>query len=156
MSLDGVDLKILEALQSDGRLTNVQLSERVHLSPSPCHRRVKALENMGFITGYRAILCREKIGLPITVFVDVSLDTNKEEPSICFESAVHNIDSIVACYLVSGSADYRLEVVAEDLSSYEETLKAIQRLPSVQSIHSNFSIRTIKNGSSVPLHHYDP
>ena len=151
MNLDNTDIKILQALQNNGRLTNIQVSERVNLSPSPCHRRVKNLEASGLIMSYRAIISREKIGLPITVFVDVSLENNKEEGSIFFERAVHDIPNIISCHLVSGVADYRLEIVAKDLMSYEKTLKEIQRLPVVSSINSNFSIRTIKNGSPLPF-----
>lgn len=151
MTVDSTDIKILRALQSNGRLTNIQISEMIHLSPSPCHRRIKNLESSGLITSYRAIISRERVGLPITVFVDVSLENNKEEASIAFEQGIQSIDTIISCYLVSGVADYRLEIVAKDLASYEKTLKRIQRLPVVGEINSNFSIRTVKSAEPLPL-----
>lgn len=151
MTIDSTDIKILTVLQNNGRLTNVQISEMIHLSPSPCHRRVRHLEKSGLIMNYRAVISRDKIGLPITVFVDVSLENNKESDSLIFEEAIQDIGSIISCYLVSGVADYRLEIVAKDLTSYETTLKKIQKLPVVSSIHSNFSIRTVKSYSPLPL-----
>lgn len=151
MTLDDIDIKILTALQNNGRLTNIQLSELVCLSPSPCHRRVRHLEKSGLIMSYRAVINRNKIGLPITVFVDVSLENNKESDSLIFEDTIQKIDSIISCYLVSGLADYRLEVIARDLGDYEKTLKKIQRLSVVNSINSNFSIRSIKSYSPLPL-----
>ncbi len=151
MTVDTTDIKILRALQSNGRLTNIQISEMIHLSPSPCHRRIKNLENSGLITNYRAIISRERVGLPITVFADISLENNKEEASIAFEKGIQKINTVISCYLVSGIADYRLEIVASDLESYEKTLKQIQRLPVVGEINSNFSIRTVKSAEPLPL-----
>ncbi len=149
--MDRIDFHILHTLQNNGRLTNVELAEKVNLSPSPCLRRVKRLEQDGTITSYKANLDRNKVGLGMTVFVDISLDNNKHRAGDEFEQAILTMENVVSAHLVSGIADYRLEVVVPNLKAYEQVLKNIQSLPTVNSINSNFAIRTIKTGSSLPL-----
>jgi Lrp/AsnC family leucine-responsive transcriptional regulator len=149
--MDAIDFNIIQALQEDGRLSNVELAERINLSPSPCLRRVKRLEQDGIITSYRANLNREKAGLPMTIFVDVTLDNNKDHASTEFENAVLEKAYVISCFLVSGVADYRLEIVTKDLKGYEEALKQTQSLPHVKSINSNFAIRAVKTAASLPL-----
>lgn len=151
--MDAIDFNIIQALQEDGRLSNVELAERINLSPSPCLRRVKRLEQDGVITSYRANLNREKAGLPMTIFVDVTLDNNKDHASTEFEMAVLEKAYVISCFLVSGVADYRLEIVTKDLKGYEEALKQTQSLPHVKSINSNFAIRAVKTAASLPLVH---
>lgn len=151
MKVDKTDSQILSHLQSDGRLSNVELAEHIHLSPSPCLRRVKLLEKDGVIQGYRATLDRVKIGYSMTVFIEVSLNNHTGDASNAFEASVQAMSNVISAYLVSGIADYRLEVVAEDLPDYERILKEVQTLPHVKDIHSNFAIRAIKTDAPLPL-----
>ncbi|MGY8870795.1 MAG: Lrp/AsnC family transcriptional regulator [Pseudomonadales bacterium] len=149
--MDKVDYKIASLLQQDGRLSNVELSDKIDLSPSPCLRRVKKLEEEGVITGYYAALDRQLIGLGMTIFVDVSLDNHRDEASLQFESAILAMDKVISCFVVSGASDYRLEVVVSDLLTYEAWLKTLQRLPIVKDIQSNFAIRAVKTTAPLPL-----
>ena len=149
--MDKIDLEILAKLQADGRLTNVDLAEQVNLSPSPCLRRVKRLEEMGVITHYRATLARTEVGFTMTIFVDVTLDNHRDHASQEFEDAVLLMENVISCFLISGAADYRLEVVVKDLKDYEQQLKQLQTLPFVKDIQSNFAIRAIKTNAPLPL-----
>lgn len=151
MKIDNTDTQILIRLQNDGRLSNVELAEQIHLSASPCLRRVKQLESSGVIKGYKASIERKKVGLSMTVFIEVRLNSHTGEASEAFEMNMANLTNVISAYLVSGYADYRLEVVAKDLNDYESILKAIQNLPYVKDIHSNFAIRAIKSDSPLPL-----
>ena len=151
MKVDNTDVQILTHLQNDGRLGNVELAEQIHLSASPCLRRVKQLESSGVIKGYKASLERKKVGLSMTVFIEVRLKSHTSEASEAFEESVANLPNVISAYLVSGFADYRLEVVAKDLADYESILKAMQNLPYVKDIHSNFAIRAIKSDAPLPL-----
>ena len=149
--MDKTDLDILTHLQSDGRLTNVALAEEIHLSPSPCLRRVKQLEDSGVIEGYHARIDRQKAGFSMTVFVEVRLKSHAGDKHIVFESAILEMEDIISAHLVSGIADYRLEVVAVDLQDYERILKALQSLPHVKDIQSHFAIRSVKTSAPLPL-----
>ncbi|WP_028468968.1 Lrp/AsnC family transcriptional regulator [Neptunomonas japonica] len=149
--MNKVDYKIASLLQQDGRLSNVELSDKIDLSPSPCLRRVKKLEEEGVITGYYAALDRQLVGLGMTIFVDVSLDNHRDEASLQFESAILAMHNVISCFVVSGASDYRLEVVVSDLLTYEAWLKTLQRLPIVKDIQSNFAIRAVKTTAPLPL-----
>lgn len=151
LSLDAIDLRILNVLQIHGRLTNVELAERINLSPSPCLRRVKLLEDSGYICGYKAQLNAALLGLGMTVFVDLKLSHHNDTASDEFEAAIEQLKNVINCYLVSGSADYRLEVRVKDLPGYENMLRQIQSLPHVKDIQSNFVIRSIKAESPMPI-----
>ena len=154
MPLDRVDRRLLDVLQRDGRLSNVALAERVHLSPSPCLRRVKALEHDGVIEGYRAVLDREAVGLGLTVFVELKVEGHSEAVATAIEEAVADLPEVVACHLVSGDADFLLEVVVADLRAYERLLLGeLLKLPSVADVRSNFAIRTVKAPAPLPLGH---
>jgi Lrp/AsnC family leucine-responsive transcriptional regulator len=154
MPLDRVDRRILDVLQVEGRVSNVALAERVHLSPSPCLRRVKALEEDGVISGYRAMLEREAVGLGLTVFVEIKVEGHSEKLAAALEAAVAAMPEVVSCHLVSGAADFLLEVVVPDLRSYERLLlEKLLGLPGVQDVRSNFAIRTMKPPSPLPLGH---
>lgn len=150
-NMDKTDFEILSHLQSDGRLTNVALAEEIHLSPSPCLRRVKQLEDAGVIEGYHARIDRQKAGFSMTVFVEVRLKSHTDDKHIAFENAILEVSDIISAHLVSGSADYRLEVVAVDLQDYERILKKLQYLPHVKDIQSHFAIRTVKTAAPLPL-----
>ena len=154
MPLDSVDRRLLDVLQVEGRLSNVALAERVHLSPSPCLRRVKALEHDGVIAGYRAMLDREAVGLGLTVFVEIKVEGHSEKLATAMENAVNAMPEVVSCHIVSGYADFLLEVVVPDLRSYERLLLgSLLKLPGVSDVRTNFAIRTMKAPSPLPLGH---
>jgi Lrp/AsnC family leucine-responsive transcriptional regulator len=153
--LDATDRHILTALQLDGRMPNVALADAVNLSPSPCLRRVKRLEETGLIDGYRAVLNRRRVGLGLTLFVELKVTGHSDELERKLEEAFHEMDEVVAAHIVSGpSADFLLEVVVPDLEAYERLLLArLLTLPSVSDVNSNFAIRTIKSNGVLPLGH---
>jgi Lrp/AsnC family transcriptional regulator, leucine-responsive regulatory protein len=154
MPLDHVDRRLLEVLQRDGRVSNVALAERVHLSPSPCLRRLKALEHDGVIEGYRAVLDREAVGLGLTVFVEIKVEGHSDRLAEAIEEAVAKMPEVVACHIVSGAADFLLEVVVPDLRGYEGfLLGSLLKLPAVTDVRSNFAIRTVKPPGPLPLGH---
>jgi Lrp/AsnC family transcriptional regulator, leucine-responsive regulatory protein len=154
MPLDRVDRRILDLLQREGRLSNVALAERVHLSPSPCLRRVKALEHDRVIEGYRAVLGRGAVGLGLTVFVEIKVEGHSDRLAEEIEEAVGRMPEVVACHIVSGAADFLLEVVVPDLRAYERLLLgSLLRLPAVVDVRSNFAIRTVKAPGPLPLEH---
>ncbi len=154
LKLDAIDRRILEALQRDARLTNVELAEEVGLSPSPCLRRVRILEEAGVIQGYRAVLDRAAIGLDLTIFVGVQVARHDEEGNQAFQAAARQVPEVVSCHLVSGESDFLLQVVVPDLSSYEHLLLGVLlKLPGVRDIRSNFAIQTVKAHAALPLGH---
>ena len=139
MSLDHVDRRLLEVLQREGRLSNVALAERVHLSPSPCLRRLRALEHDGVIDGYRAVLDREAVGLGLTAFVELKVEGHSDRLAEAIQEAVAEMPEVVACHIVSGAADF--------------LLGSLLKLPSVADVRSNFAIRTVKAPGPLPLGH---
>ncbi len=146
--MDRFDEQILMALQENARISNVQLADRVGLSASACSRRIQALEELGVIAGYRAVLDREQIGLPMTVLVNVSIQTLSRDQMAAFESAVMDIPEVIVCYLVSGSSDYLLRIAARDLPDFERIhTEHLSTLPFVARIESNFALREVVNRS---------
>jgi Lrp/AsnC family leucine-responsive transcriptional regulator len=155
-NLDSADSRIIAELQADGRLSNVELADRIGLSPSPCLRRVKRLERDGYIEGYRAALRRERIGLGFSVFIGVKIDGHTNERALGFEKALVAMPEVVACHLVSGEADYFLEVVVPDLGDYQRFLVGkLLNLPIVREVRSNIAIQTLKAGAPLPLQHLE-
>ncbi|QUN70771.1 MULTISPECIES: Lrp/AsnC family transcriptional regulator [Pseudomonas] len=153
-TLDRLDQRILGELQADARLTNVQLAERIGLSPSPCLRRVRMLEQEGVIKSYHAYLDRNNVGLGLTVFVGVKVERHQAENSTAFRNAVISLPEVVSCHLVSGESDFLLQVVLPDLKAYEEfLLGTLLSLPGVSDIRSNFAIATVKAETVLPLGH---
>ena len=150
-TMDRIDRQMLQLLQQEGRLSTVELAERVALSPSPCARRLKRLEDSGIISSYRAVLNRKLLQLATTVFVNVRLMHHREDAVRLFEEAVTTMDEVIACHVVSGAFDYLLEVVVRDLPDYEKLVRKLQALSMVQDITSNFAIRTVKSGTPLPL-----
>ncbi len=142
----------MNRLQVDGRLPNVDLAEAVSLSPSACLRRVKALESSGIIAGYRAEVDRVRAGLGLTVFIELKVESHSQETSAQLEAALTAIPAVVACYLISGTADFFVEVAVPDLAAYEQLLLGqILAIPQVGSAQSNFAIRTVLNrGPAAP------
>src|SRR5260221_12831693 len=154
--LDAIDRRIVSALQADGRLTNIDLADRIGLSPSPCLRRVKRLERDGYIEGYRASLRRDRVGLGFSVFIGVKIDGHTNERALAFEQAIVAMPEVIACHLVSGESDYFLEVVVPDLGDYQRFLVgALLNLPIVREVHSNIAIQTLKAGAPLPLAHLE-
>lgn len=152
VDLDETDKRILAALQENGRLTNVELADRVGLSPSPCLRRVRILEEAGIIRGYQALVDQGQVGLPVSVFVSVKLEKQKEDALQRFEKAVRAFPEVLECYLMTGSRDYLLRVVARDLADYERFLKAtLTRIDGVASIESSFALAQVKHTAVLPL-----
>ena len=149
------DREILSHLQRDGRMPNAALADAVHLSPSPCLRRVRRLEEEGFVSGYRAMLDRGALGLELTVFVEVKVASPSQESATAdLQDAIRAMDEVIACYIVSGDADLLLEVVAPDLPSFETFLIGrLLQLPGVANVKSNFTIRTVKRDAPLPLGH---
>jgi Lrp/AsnC family leucine-responsive transcriptional regulator len=153
--MDATDRKILAELQADGRLPNAALAEAVHLSPSPCLRRVKRLEDDGVIAGYRAVLDRERLGLGLTVFIELKAESqHRETVTEHLQNAFRSMDEVVACHIVSGQADFLLEVVVADLRAYDELLmRRLLPTEGVSDLRSNFVIRTVKADAPLPLSH---
>ncbi|HWS76909.1 MAG TPA: Lrp/AsnC family transcriptional regulator [Thermomonas sp.] len=150
--LDRIDQRLLAALQDDARLTVAELAERVSLSTSPCWRRVRRLEQAGYIDGYHAHLSPQQLGYGITAFVSVVMGSHTQEVARAFESAIQEIPQVIACHNVSGEYDFLLEVVATDLAAYGEFARnVLQGLPGVRELHSSFSLMSIKARRRLPL-----
>ncbi|MFT6533204.1 MAG: DNA-binding Lrp family transcriptional regulator [Limimaricola cinnabarinus] len=149
--IDRIDRAILAALQADGRLSNAQLSEKVNLSPSACHRRVRALEQSGLIRGYVALLDPRGMGRPVTVFVEITLSGQADELLDAFEAAVARIPDVLECHLMAGTADYLLKVVARDSEDFAQIHRRhLARLPGVQTMQSSFALRTVRQTTALP------
>jgi len=147
-----IDQKILHHLQDNARLTNVDLSERVNLSPSPCLRRVRNLEDSGVIKGYVTLVDQNALGLPVSVFVSVSLEKQVETALEQFEDAIRARPEVMECYLMTGDADYLLRVVAADLAGYERfLLDHLTRIPGVASIKSSFALKQVTYKTALPI-----
>ncbi|QCO18610.1 Lrp/AsnC family transcriptional regulator (plasmid) [Azospirillum brasilense] len=154
IKLDRIDRKILALLQQDGRMPNNELAERVGLSPSPCLRRVKALEDAGVIARHVALVDPAAVDLPVNVFVSVSLERQVEERIDAFEAAVMALPEVMECYLMTGDADYLLRVVVPDLASYERFLKEhLTRISGVANIRSSFALKQVRYRTALPLGH---
>lgn len=153
-TIDRYDRKILDALQSSGRLTNLDLADRAGLSASPCLRRVRTLEATGIIKGYGARLDRKKLGLGLTVFVAVNIERHRDIDAGKFRKAVQSFPEVISCYITSGDYDFLLQVATPDLESYRQfSLEKLIRLEGVKGIHSSFVIETVKDGAPLPLAH---
>ncbi|ASJ92427.1 Lrp/AsnC family transcriptional regulator [Porphyrobacter sp. CACIAM 03H1] len=145
--MDRIDRKILDLLSADARLTGEQIGERVGLSPSAAHRRVKALEETGAILGYRARLSRAARGNPSTVFVQVTLTDQRQATMLAFEAALARTEQVAEAYLMSGPSDYLVKVLVRDDDSYERIHREIlSAFPGVQRLVSQFTIRTLEGG----------
>ncbi|MFL6817451.1 MAG: Lrp/AsnC family transcriptional regulator [Bradyrhizobium sp.] len=154
--LDAIDCRIIAALQANGRLSNIELADKVGLSPSPCLRRVRRLEKNGYIEAYRAALQRSRVGLGFSVFIGVKIDGHANDRAMVFEKSVVAMPEVISCHLVSGEADYFLEVVVPDLEHYQQFLvQRLLNLPIVREVRSNIAIQTLKAGAPLPLQHLE-
>lgn len=153
MQLDRYDRKLLRLLQQDGRISNQDLAERVNLSPSACLRRVRALEEAGIITGYRAVLDAKKLGLSLMALVHISMDRHTAERFNHFETEVGKIPQVLECLLITGqAADYQLKVVVTDMDDYQQLLlNRLTRIPGVSGVHSSFVLRRVVDNPALPL-----
>ena len=152
MALDKFDKGILEALQRDGRVSNVQLAAQVNLSESACLRRVRALEDGGYVDRYAALVNQSKAGLSGNVFVHIGLHREEQSELAAFEQAVKNIPEVMECYLMTGEFDYLLRVVVSDMADFERLHKvALTRLPGVARVNSSVAIRTVQKKTELPL-----
>ena len=152
MPLDLTDRRMLGILQRDGRISNAALAEQLHLSPSPCLRRLRSLEQEGVISGYRAELDRAKLGLGLTVFVELKVDGHSDRTAAAISEALTSAPEVISAHIVSGSADFLLEVAVPDLAAYERLMfETLLKLPHVADVRSNFALRTVKAPGPLPL-----
>lgn len=151
--LDNIDKKILQALQSDAKISNLTLAEMVGLSPTPCARRVKQLEEMGYIERTLTVLNQEKLGLPLTVYIGISMQRHTPEQFEVFETAVKAFPEVVSCSVVTGRVeDYLLRVVVRDMKHYEAFLLGqLNRIKGVDSVHSSFVLRDVVRFGELPI-----
>ncbi len=139
------DVKLLAALQQDARLTTAELAERAGLSTSACWRRIKALEDEGYITGYHARVNPQRFGYAVTAFVLITVASHQDEDAVAFETAIRRMTEITACHAVSGTPDFIVQVVAEGLDSYADgVLMKLRRLPGVREIKTSFILKELK------------
>jgi Lrp/AsnC family leucine-responsive transcriptional regulator len=152
MDLDTTDWKILRLLQSDARISNVDLARQVGLSPSPCLNRVRALEQSGYISRYVSLLDALRVGLKVSVFIQVTLEKQIEPALETFERAIRDRPEVMECYLMTGDADYLLRVVVPDLQAVEHfILNFLSRVPGVGNIRSSFALKQVKYQTALPL-----
>ncbi|HEX8978180.1 MAG TPA: Lrp/AsnC family transcriptional regulator [Parasulfuritortus sp.] len=153
MQLDRYDRQILRQLQDDGRLSNQELADRIGLSPSPCLRRVRALEEAGIIAGYRALVDAKALGLSLMALIHISMDQHTPERFDGFEAAVKDIPEIIECLLITGqAADYQLKAVVRDMEAFQELLlNRITRIPGVTGVHSSFVLRRVVDKTALPI-----
>lgn len=150
--MDSKDRQIVQALQADGRLTNQDLSEQVNLSPSPCLRRVRLLEEQGVIKGYTALVDQKAWGLPVTVFIRIKLERHGDAAVNAFERTIQEMPQVMDCWLMTGRSDYLLRVIASDLDDYERFVRReLQRVPGIASIDTSFAYGSVKHAQVLPL-----
>ncbi|HPE80504.1 MAG: Lrp/AsnC family transcriptional regulator [Sedimenticolaceae bacterium] len=153
MEVDRFDRRILEVLQAEGRISNQDLAERIGLSPSPCLRRVRALEDSGVIAGYRAVLDARKLGLTLLALIHISMDRHTPERFANFEDKVRALPEVLECLLITGQdADYQLKVIVRDMEAYQALLlNKITRIEGVSGVHSSFVMRRVVDTTALPL-----
>ena len=150
--LDKFDISILRELQTDGRLSNAELSARVGLSAAPCWRRVRALEEGGYITGYRAEIDRHMIGLGVLAFVRLDAERNNANVTRQLEEAIRAVPEVISCHYISGTGTFELQVVSRDLNSFSQFARdVLLNLPNVKDLHTSFSLGEVKAGGALPL-----
>ena len=153
-TLDKFDILILNELQADARLTNTELAQRVGLSAAPCWRRVRALEEAGFIKGYHAEIDRHRIGLGVLAFVRLDANRNTGELTREMEEAIRKIPEIVSCHYISGAGTFELQVVSRDLDTFSTFARQVLiNLPNVKDLHTSFSLGEVKSSHALPLAH---
>ena len=150
--LDKIDYRILHFLQNDAHITNADLAEKVGLSPSPCLRRVKALEKNGIIQRYVAIVDAAGVGLPISAFVAISLHSQDRDALEMFQSRVETYPEVMECYLMTGTSDFLLRVVVPDLLTYERFTDKLTRIPGISNIQTSFALKPVIYKTELPIY----
>ncbi|MFA7240189.1 MAG: Lrp/AsnC family transcriptional regulator [Sulfuricellaceae bacterium] len=153
MELDRYDRRILEVLQAEGRISNQELADRIGLSPSPCLRRVRTLEESGLITGYHAALDAKKLGYSLMALIHISMDRHTPERFTNFEARINELPEVLECLLITGQdADYQIKVVVRDMEAYQELLlDRITRIEGVTGVHSSFVLRRVVDKIALPV-----
>jgi len=152
MKLDSTDIRILTELQRDSSLTNIELSRRVHLSPSPCLTRVKALEASGVIARYVALLNPKELGLNLSVFISISLKEQSKSALAEFEQRIAEHDEVMECYLMTGDSDYLIRVAVPDMTALEKfILEQLTPIPGIEKIRSSFALKQVRYKTALPL-----
>jgi Lrp/AsnC family leucine-responsive transcriptional regulator len=152
MDLDKIDYRILHHIQNNARISNIVLAEAIGLSPSPCLRRVRALEQAGVIKRYAGIVDAGAVGLPISIFVNVSLDRQERSGLEEFEQTISSYPEVMECYLMTGASDYLVRIVVPDLQAYERFLAdKLTRIPGVANIQSSFALKQVVYNTELPL-----
>jgi DNA-binding Lrp family transcriptional regulator len=152
MKLDAIDLRILDQVQREGALTNVELARRVHLSPSPCLTRVKALEAAGVIDRYVALCSASALGLGLNVFISISLRAQAKESLAIFERQIAQHDEVMECYLMTGDSDYLIRVVVADMAALEKfILEQLTPIAGIEKIRSSFALKQVRYKTALPL-----
>ena len=153
MQLDRYDRQILEVLQQDGRISNQDLADRIGLSPSPCLRRVRALEESGIVTGYRALIDAKALGYTLMALIYISMDKHTPERFEHFENEISQFSEVQECLLITGQdADYQIKVIVRDMDAFQELLlNRINRIQGVTGVHSSFVLRRVVDKMSVPV-----
>lgn len=152
MKLDATDLRILAELQTDGSLSNVELARRVHLSPSPCLARVKALEAAGVIARYVALVNAGALGLGLNVFINISLKSQSREALAAFEQRIAEHEQVMECYLMTGDSDYLIRVMLPDIAALERfILEQLTPIPGIEKIRTSFTLKQVRYKTALPL-----
>ena len=152
MQLDTIDFRILTELQNDGSLTNVELARRVHLSPSPCLTRVKALEAAGVIRQYVALADPKALGLGLSVFISISLKAQSKEALATFEQRIAEHDEVMECYLMTGDSDYLIRVALADIAALERfIIDQLTPIPGIEKIRTSFTLKQVRYKTALPL-----
>ena len=152
MKLDSIDYRIINELQHDGGLSNVELARRVHLSPSPCLARVKALEAAGVIRRYVALVNPQALGLGLNVFINISLKEQSKEALATFEQRIADHDEVMECYLMTGDSDYLIRVAVADIAALEKfILEQLTPIPGIEKIRSSFALKQVRYKTALPL-----
>lgn len=153
-ALDRYHIAILGELQREARLSNAELAARIGLSAAPTWRRVRWLEEQGYITGYRAEIDRRKVGLGVLAFVKVDADRNNAQATKVLEEAIRRLPEVISCHYISGAGTFELQVLATDLDAFSRfTIDTLLNLPNVKDVHTSFSLGEVKAGGGVPLAH---
>lgn len=156
-ALDRYDVAILREMQADARLSNAELASRIGLSAAPTWRRVKWLEQQGFITGYRAEIDRRRVGLGVLAFVRVDTERSSGTATKALEAAIRSLPEVTACHYISGAGTFELQVMATDLDAFSRfATGTLLNLPNVKDIHTSFSLGEVKSGAALPLTHLQP
>ncbi|HEX7686092.1 MAG TPA: Lrp/AsnC family transcriptional regulator [Burkholderiaceae bacterium] len=155
--MDRYDVALLQELQRDARQSNADLAARIGLSPAPTWRRVRRLEELGVITGYRAEIDRRRIGLGVLAFVRVDAERDNADATRALEDAIRGLPEVISCHYISGAGTFELQVVVTDLDAFSRwTMQTLFRLPNVKDLHTSFSLGEVKAGAALPLGHLAP